>query len=144
MEHHPGQKSRAVPELFIWAWHGGVQHAQHLPGVHRDGLQWGWMLLMGKAQEMFCRCASCGRTEPREVTHRNANQANVEAVWEKCANKLLIIKITQRVYGVFNTVWQSEKAERHSSGEVSGWEIAKCLCPCASGPVRLAFWGPGL
>lgn len=128
----------------MWAWHGGVQYAKYLPGVHRDGLQGGWMLLMGKAEEMSCRCASCGRTEPREVTHWKENQANVEAVWEKCANKHLIIKITWRVYGVFNTAWQSEKAEQHSSGEGCGWEIAKCLCPCASGPVGLAFWGPGL
>lgn len=105
----------------MWAWHGGVQYAKYLPGVHRDGLQGGWMLLMGKAEEMSCRCASCGRTEPREVTHWKENQANVEAVWEKYANKHLIIKITWRVYGVFNTAWQSEKAEQHSSGEGCGW-----------------------
>lgn len=102
------------------------------------------MLIVEGAEEMFCRCASSGRTEPREVTHWKEIQASLEAVWEKRANKHLIIKITRRLHGVFNTAWQSEKAEQRSSGEGCGWETAKRLRPCAPEPVGLAFWGPGL
>lgn len=52
---------------------------------------------MGGAEETFCRCASSGRTEPREVTHWKENQASLEGVWEKRANKHLIIKLTLEI-----------------------------------------------
>lgn len=52
IEHHPGQKSSALPEPFIWAWRGVGQCAQHLPGVHRDGLQ-GGCSLRGEQRKHF-------------------------------------------------------------------------------------------
>lgn len=55
------------------------------------------MLIAGGAEETFCRCASSGMTEPREVTHWKENQASLEGVWEKRANKHLIIKLTLEI-----------------------------------------------
>ena len=139
IEHHPGQMHSARAVHLGLAWSVCTAAARSPRGWAAKG-----MLIVGGAEEMFCRCTSYGRTEPREVTCWKENQASLEAVWEKCANKHLIIKITRRLHGVFNTAWQSEKAEQCSSGEGCGWEMAKRLHPRTLEPVGLAFWGTGL
>lgn len=77
IKHHPGQKSSALPQPFVWVWHGVIPCAQHLPGVHGAGL-WGcW--LWGEQRKRFAA------VHPREGLNQGKSLAGkkIRQVWKQ-------------------------------------------------------------
>lgn len=85
IEHRPGQKASALPEPFVWAWHGVIPCTQHRPGAHGDRLQGGCALCRERRKCFAGVHPLAGLNQGKSLTGKKIRQ-----VWKQCGKDVPI------------------------------------------------------